>query len=98
MILVSHLKRPEGKGHEEGAKTSLSQLRGSAAIGQLSDMVIGVERDQQNKENADVLSVRVLKNRFSGMTGVTGHLKYVHETGRLLETADPEDDQFEEVF
>lgn len=84
MILVSHLKRPEGRGHEEGAKTSLSQLRGSAAIGQLSDIVVGVERDQQDGDSADVLTVRVLKNRFSGQTGVAGHLKYNHNTGRLL--------------
>lgn len=84
LILVSHLKRPEGKGHEEGAKTSLSQLRGSAAIGQLSDLVIGVERDQQG-DDPNVLAVRVLKNRFSGDTGITGHLSYDKLTGRLNE-------------
>jgi len=38
--MVSHLKRPGGTAHEEGGITSLSQLRGSAGIGQLSDMVI----------------------------------------------------------
>ena len=48
VVLVSHLKRPEGKGHEEGAATSLAQLRGSAAIAQLSDMCIGLERNQQD--------------------------------------------------
>ena len=36
MIVVSHLRRPDGKGHEEGAATSLSQLRGSASIGPVS--------------------------------------------------------------
>ena len=51
LILVSHLKRPEGKGHEEGATTSLAQLRGSAGIAQLSDMVIGLERNQQDTDN-----------------------------------------------
>lgn len=44
LIVVSHLKRPDGKGHEEGAATSLAQLRGSGSIAQLSDMVIGLER------------------------------------------------------
>jgi len=39
LFCVSHLKRPDGKGHEEGASTSLSALRGSGSIGQLSDMV-----------------------------------------------------------
>ena len=47
MFVVSHLKRPEKKGHEEGGQVSLSQLRGSGAIAQLADMVIGLERNQQ---------------------------------------------------
>ena len=47
LFMVSHLKRPDGKGHEEGAASSLSQLRGSASIAQLSDMVIGLERNGQ---------------------------------------------------
>lgn len=86
LFLVSHLKRPsDGKGHEEGAKTSLSQLRGSAAIGQLSDMVIGLERNQQS-DNPNVTTLRILKNRFSGETGEAGYLLYDRDTGRLSET------------
>ena len=50
MILVSHLKRVGmGKSHEDGGQISLSHLRGSQAIAQLSDIVIGLERDQQAK-------------------------------------------------
>jgi len=87
MIVVSHLRRPEGKGHEEGAATSLSQLRGSASIGQLSDMVIGLERDAQN-DDPDIRNttrVRVLKNRFAGLTGPCCDLRYDADTGRLKE-------------
>ena len=84
MFVVSHLKRPEKKGHEEGAQVSLSQLRGSGAIAQLSDMVIGLERNQQGA-NPNVLTIRVLKNRFSGDTGVSGHLYYNQDTGRLVD-------------
>ncbi len=84
MFVVSHLKRPEKKGHEEGAQVSLSQLRGSGAIAQLSDMVIGLERNQQGA-NPNVLTLRVLKNRFSGDTGVSGHLYYNQDTGRLVD-------------
>lgn len=85
LILVSHLKRPEGnKGHEEGATTSLSQLRGSHAIAQLSDIVIGLERNQQS-ETPNVTTVRVLKNRFSGDTGIACELYYDKESGRLTE-------------
>lgn len=86
MFLVSHLKRPsDGKGHEEGAKTSLSQLRGSHSIAQLSDMVIGMERNQQGKD-PNMTTLRVLKNRFSGETGTAGYLSYDRTTGRLSET------------
>ena len=87
MIVVSHLRRPDGKGHEEGAATSLSQLRGSASIGQLSDMVIGLERDAQNDdpEVRNTTRIRVLKNRFSGITGPCCDLRYDIDTGRLTE-------------
>tara|TARA_R100001086_G_scaffold59520_1_gene27377 strand:+ start:435 stop:2081 length:1647 start_codon:yes stop_codon:yes gene_type:complete len=85
LLLVSHLKRPDGKGHEEGAATSLAQLRGSAAIAQLSDMVLGLERNQQDPENPDRTQLRVLKNRFTGETGPACQLVYSHETGRLSE-------------
>jgi twinkle protein len=90
MILVSHLKRPDGKGHEEGAQTSLAQLRGSAAIGQLSDLVIGLERNQQDPKNKDLTCVRILKNRFTGETGLSTALQYDRETGRLIEAALPD--------
>ena len=88
MFLVSHLRRPEGKGHEQGAMTSLSQLRGSHSIAQLSDMVIGLERDQQGK-HPNITTLRVLKNRFSGETGIAGYLSYDRETGRLFEIDEP---------
>lgn len=96
MVLVSHLKRPEGKGHEEGAATSLSQLRGSAAIAQLSDMVIGLERNQQDPENANITVGRVLKNRYTGETGVAFALEYNPVTGRLTECAVPTEEEDEE--
>ena len=87
LILVSHLKRPSGDtGHEEGAATSLSQLRGSHAIAQLSDIVIGLERNQQGEE-PNVTTVRILKNRHTGDTGTCGKIFYDHNTGRLSEHA-----------
>ena len=85
LILVSHLKRPDGRGHEEGGLTSLSQLRGSAGIAQLSDMVFGLERNQQDEDLADVTRVRVLKTRWSGQTGLSVSLDYSHDTGRIAE-------------
>ena len=77
LFLVSHLRRATGdKNHEEGARVTLGQLRGSAAIAQLSDSVIGLERDQQSDQAGGVTTVRVLKNRYSGETGVACALKY----------------------
>ena len=85
LILVSHLKRLSGdRSHEDGATTSLSHLRGSAAIAQLSDCVLGLERDQQS-EDRNKTQVRVLKNRTSGVTGIAGELRYNSDTGRLIE-------------
>jgi len=86
MVLVSHLKRPQGNGHEEGAITSLAHLRGSHAIPQLSDMVIGLERNQQSESEANQTRIRVLKNRFSGETGLATTLLFDQTTGRLNET------------
>lgn len=88
LIVVSHLKRPESKGHEEGAATSLAQLRGSASIAQLSDMVLGLERNGQADDaiERNTTHVRVLKNRFCGITGKACQLLYSHETGRMTET------------
>jgi twinkle protein len=90
LICVSHLKRPDSKGHEEGAATSLAQLRGSGAIAQLSDIVIGLERNGQAQDmiERNTTSVRVLKNRFSGYTGNCGALLYNGQTGRMLEIQD----------
>ncbi len=87
LFLVSHLKRTTGdKNHEEGARVTLGQLRGSAAIAQLSDTVIGLERDQQSDQAGGVTTVRVLKNRYSGETGVACALTYNLETCKFTET------------
>jgi twinkle protein len=88
LFCVSHLKRPDGKGHEEGASTSLSALRGSGSIGQLSDIVLGLERNGQSDDVKErhTTRVRVLKNRFSGLTGPACSLYYDRITGRMTET------------
>lgn len=90
LFLVSHLRRPMGKGHEEGGQISLSELRGSASIAQLSDMVIGLERNQQADDPRvrNTTIVRVLKNRFSGLTGPACSLHYDKLTGRMKESDD----------
>ena len=94
LFVVSHLRRPTGdKGHERGAEVTLNQLRGSHAIAQLSDIVLGLERDQQaeNEDNRNLTLVRVIKNRFTGYTGPACWLKYNKLTGRLSETGKPDE-------
>ena len=90
LILVSHLRRPDGRSHEEGGATTLAQLRGSHAIAQLSDAVVGCERNQQDETDANMLGVRVLKNRYAGSTGLCCTLEYEEKTGRLHEWFAPD--------
>ena len=84
MIMVSHLARPGGRGHEDGAAVSLSQLRGSHALAQLADSAIGLQKDPDDPDS-NIRQLRVLKNRFSGQIGDAGTLAYSPETGRLVE-------------
>ena len=64
---------------------ALPIFRGSASLGQLSDRVIGLERDQQDADQANKVTVRVLKDRFDGATGIAGYLSYDRETGIMSE-------------
>ena len=88
IVLVSHLRRVDGnKGHENGIEVSLSHLRGSNSIGQLSDCVIALERNQQSDDidEARTTRMRVLKSRYTGDVGLASHLLYDKDTGRLSE-------------
>ena len=87
LFLVSHLRRSNNDrtSHEEGGKVSLSQLRGSHSIAQLSDQVIALERDQQSENDRDVTTLRIIKNRYSGETGFAGKIKYNLATSRFTE-------------
>lgn len=82
IIAIVHLKQPEGRAHEEGGRVTLSHLRGSGALKQLSDNVYALERNQQGKKK-DTSIVRVLKCREFGDTGQCDALLYNRETGRL---------------
>ena len=97
LFLVSHLKRASGTAHEDGGKISLSELRGSQSIAQLSDIVIGLERDQQNKDPQvrNTTTIRVMKNRFCGLTGLACYLYYDKDSGRMIETTCPVEDEVE---
>jgi twinkle protein len=87
LFLVSHLRKASNDrtSHEEGGKVSLSQLRGSAGIAQLSDQVIGIERNQQSETERDIATLRIIKNRYSGETGFAGKIKFDLETSRFTD-------------
>jgi twinkle protein len=88
LICVSHLKRPNtDKGHEDGGAVSLSQLRGSGAIAQLSDAVITLERNSMSIDPTvrHTTKVAVAKNRYNGLTGPACSLMYDMQTGRMIE-------------
>jgi len=100
LVLVSHLRRVDGnRGHENGISVSLSHLRGSQSIAQLSDCVIALERDQQSDdpEEANTTHMRVLKSRYTGDVGMGTHLLYDRETGRLRETFIDDDNEVDEL-
>ena len=101
MILVSHLRRVGGdQGHERGVQVSLSHLKGSQSIAQLSDSVVAVERNQQAEDiaEANTTIVRVLKSRYTGYTGYACSLLYDADTGRLSELSSEETFENEDVL
>jgi twinkle protein len=84
IIAIVHLKRAKDKSFNEGSAISLSDLRGSAALEQLSFNVLALERDQQAEDDAkDQSVIRVLKCRETGDTGVADTLIYNRSTGWL---------------
>lgn len=94
LLAICHLKRTEDKKpHEEGATISINHLRGSQALGQLSDTIIALERNQQAEDSykKNILNIRVLKCRQTGETGLAGSLHYNKTTNRLEDVTYVED-------
>ena len=87
LFLVSHLRRStnDSRNHEEGGRINLSQLRGSHSIAQISDNLVGLERNQQSEDGRSPTTLRILKNRYSGETGTCGELTYDINTCRFTE-------------
>ena len=100
LLLVSHLRRPTGDlGHENGKEVTLSHLRGSASIAHLSDSVIALERNQQSDDDviACTTTIRILKNRYTGETGVSCFLHYDKKSGRMSQIENPFEDEFNQA-
>jgi len=84
--VVSQLKKTN-KAYEEGERITLQDLRGSGSLSSVPNTVVALERDRQNPDPniANTTTVRVLKNRLTGKSGVAACLYYDHGTGRMRE-------------
>ncbi len=99
--VISQLRKTsQGKGYEEGARITLQDLRGSGSLGSVPNIVIAMERDRQDPEpiKANTSVIRVLKNRFTGRTGVATALHYEAGSGKLNEIGFAVDAEGEIMF
>ena len=90
LILVSHLRRTSGdQGHEDNSEMaiSLSHLRGSQSLSQLSDVVVCLQRAVS--KGSSEATLRTIKNRFTGTCGDCGSLTYNPDTGRMVSGGKP---------
>lgn len=93
VIAIVHLTRRDGKCYNEGGSVSLSDLRGSGALEQLSDFVIALERDQFSS-HPDMCKLKVLKCRRGGNIGYADTCMYNKKTGRLLPINSEKEQEF----
>ena len=88
LFAISHLRKADGKPHEEGGRVHLDDMLGAGAIKQWAEHVFALERDNQHEDpamrNRPVL--RDLKNRPLGeFTGTVVPLKFDPDTFTLRE-------------
>ena len=89
LFLVCHLSDPgQGQSYADGAVPRLNRLRGSRAIGQVSDIVIAAARNMLDESDPGLMDLWVLKSRQVGRLGKADTLRYNYDTGRL-ELASP---------
>jgi twinkle protein len=85
--LVSHLRKMDsvGKSFEDGKIASLDDIRGSGSIKQVSYDIIAFARDVGHEDETirNTIDMKVLKSRYTGLTGPCGSVCYDYDTGRL---------------
>ena len=85
--LISHLRKAPGggKSFEEGNLASIDDIKGSGSIKQISFDIISFARNlvSENLTERNTIKFRVLKSRFTGLTGSAGSASYDNKTGRL---------------
>lgn len=105
VIAIVHLKRSNGKNFNEGGQISANDLRGSAAIEQLSFNILAAERNQQDEKRKAFAQLRSLKCRITGETGEADVLKWnlakgCYEPASAADLAEfePHDEKEDAVF
>jgi len=97
--LVSHLRKTIAgkKAFEEGVIPSLDDIKGSGSIKQIAFDVIGFARNMVADEIdvRNTIKMRVLKSRYTGMTGNVDASYYDEKTGRLSRRYNSDDFELE---
>ena len=87
LCLISHLRKAPGGGmsFEEGKLASIDDIKGSGSIKQISFDIVAFARNlvAENSIERNTIKFRVLKSRFTGLTGSAGSATYDNNTGRL---------------
>jgi twinkle protein len=88
--LVSHLRKTPNntKSFEEGKLPSIDDIRGSGSIKQISFDIISFARNlnADNERERNTIKMRILKSRYTGLTGNVKGAHYIYDTGRLIES------------
>ena len=98
--LVSHLRKAPGNGKsfEEGKLPSIDDIKGSGSIKQISFDIISFARDltASDEKVRNTIKMRVLKSRYTGLTGAVPGAQYSWDTGRLtaMENIPLDDEDF----
>lgn len=99
--LISHLRKTDNKGKsfEEGKLPSMDDIRGSGSIKQISMDIIAFARDVGSSDTTkrNTIKTKVLKCRYTGLTGPSGSLYYDFDTGRLTKGEDFAEEEFKRV-
>ena len=90
LCLISHLRKAPGGGasFEEGKLASIDDIKGSGSIKQISFDIVAFARNlvANDETERNTIKFRVLKSRFTGLTGSAGSAVYSNKTGRLTAT------------
>jgi len=96
--LISHLRKTGtgGKSFEEGNLPSLDDIRGSGSIKQISFDILAFARNMiaEDESERNLIKMRVLKSRFTGLTGDVKGAVYDFPTGRLVHVEDKALEEF----